>query len=97
MKDYRLGTVLRKWTTPVHWAFGVLCGAIAIQFFPAGLALLAISAGNQIWNDYEEKFHKPNYLPTGCADWWEGFLTFCITMTVAVILSWCKVLTINYI
>jgi len=91
MRNYRLGIALRKWTTPVHWAFGVLCAVVATQHFPAGILLLLVFAGNQIWNDWAENKKE------GCTDWWESFLVFCIVFSVALILDLVGVISIRWV
>jgi hypothetical protein len=96
VRDYRLGVKLRKWTTSVHWAFGLLCGVVSSLFFPGGIVLLAIFAGNQIWNDKEEKSRNKEYIRTGCTDWWESFLVFCIVFTIAVILDLADAISIRW-
>ena len=88
--------IRRKWTTPVHWACGVLCGIFSIAFFPAGILLLVIYAGNQVWNDWENKQRKGEK-PEGCSDWWEILLTYSIVMAIAIILHLAGVISIRFL
>ncbi len=97
MRDFRLGGILRKHTTPVHWALGVLWAIVAVEFFPAVLALMGVNAGNQIWNDKEEQARDPTYKMQGCSDWWESYLVFCILFSIALILHLSGVVTIRWI
>jgi hypothetical protein len=92
----RLGEILRKHTTPVHWACGVLCGVFSIAYFPAGVLLLAVYAGNQVWNDWEN-MKKHNSAPEGCSDWWEMLLTYSIVIAIAIILHLAGVISIRWI
>jgi len=99
--------VLRKPTTPVHWIFGVFCAVISWQFFFAGFALMVLFAGDELWNDKEllgrQKILEehgldsgPLYVPEGCTDWWESFLTYCLSFGVILILNFAHVLTIRW-
>ena len=81
---------LRKNTTPVHWGVGALCVGLAYLFFPAGLALLAIFAGMEAWNDYCAGKKE------GFDDWLDAFLVFCVGLTVLVILQFCGRIAINW-
>ena len=88
--------ILRKWTTPVHWACGVLCGLFSIAYFPAGLALLTIYALNQVWNDWEN--HKRySKLPEGCTDWHEMLVPYSIVISPAIILHLAGVISIRFL
>jgi len=87
---------LRKWTVPVHWAFGLFCAFVLWQFAPAGIALLLIFAGMQVWNDKEEKAHNPGYLPTGCRDFWDSVVTFCPAVGTEVLLDMLQIITIRW-
>ena len=95
MRNYRLGGVLRKDTTPVHWALGVIWAIVGVEFFPAVLALMGVNAGNQIWNDWEN-MKRYGTKPEGCSDWWESYLVFCILFSVALILHLAGVITIRW-
>lgn len=81
---------LRKWTTLIHWVFGVICGVVAVQCFPAGITLLLMFAGFEAWNDWCDCSKR------GAADWWESFLTFCIVFSVAIILHIAGIITIGW-
>jgi len=86
----RLKTKLRKWTTPIHLLLGIMCGIASIQFFPAGIIILIFFAVTELWNDYYENKNE------GYMDWWEAFLTFCITFSTALILNWLNIITIRW-
>jgi hypothetical protein len=86
----RLKTRLRKWTTPIHLLFGIMCCIASIQFFPAGIIILVIFAGAELWNDHCDNTNE------GYMDWWESFLTFCITFAIALVLNWLKVINIRW-
>lgn len=96
MKDYRLGAVLRKWTTPVHWLLGLFLGLVIIKCWPLALLLLYVFERDERWNDAEEKAHDPTYLPTGCADWWECFAVMMGTFGLEVALDLAGVIAINW-
>jgi hypothetical protein len=96
LKKYAFYSLLRKWTVPVHWAYGLFCAFVAWQFFPAGILLLGIFAGMEVWNDKEEKARDPAYLPSGCADWWDCFVTFCPGFGVELLLHTTHIITITW-
>ena len=87
---YALWPKLRKWTVPIHWAFGFFCAWLAWQFFPAGILLLVIFAGWEVWNDWAEGTRE------GCQDWHESFITFCPGFGVELILHCVGIITIRW-
>jgi hypothetical protein len=96
LKKYAFYPKLRKWTVPVHWAMGLFCAFAASQFVPAGLFLLCLFAFMEWWNDKEEKARNPAYLPSGCADWWDSFVTFCPGFGVDLLLNALHIITLRW-
>jgi len=89
--------LLRKNTTPVHWLYGFFCAFLILEFgIVAGLVMMGIFAVMEYWNDKEEKARNKYYLPTGCADWWEAFLTFCIGYGVLALLHRLGIISIGW-
>ena len=89
---------LRKNTTPVHWAFGFLCAYFMVAFgLLFSLIMMGIMAGDQVWNDWEEKANKPGYKPSGCTDWWESWLTYCIGAGVVALLHHLSIVSVGWI
>lgn len=89
-EKYALWPKLRKWTVPIHWAFGLFCAWLAWQFFPAGALLLGIFAGWEWWNDWAERTRW------GYLDWHESFITFCLGFVVELILHCIGIITIRW-
>jgi len=88
---YALWPKLRKWTVPIHWAFGFALAWLAWQCFPAAIILLLIFAGWEAWNDWAEKSRM------GFLDWHECFLTFCIGFFGPVLILHCiGIITIRW-
>lgn len=81
---------LRKKTVVAHWLYGVLCAYVAMLFFPAGLVLLGIFAGDEYWNDWCEKKRE------GEKDWWDAFLFFCIGFIAILILQACNIVSVRW-
>lgn len=81
---------LRKNSVIAHWLFGGLCAGFSAAFFPAGLILMGIFAGWEWWND------KCDGSDEGAMDWWDAFLTFCIGLTVILVLYFCGKMTIKW-
>lgn len=96
-KKYALLPKLRKWTTPVHWAYGGLSAYLILAHgILAGWLAMVIFACWERWNDQEEKARNAAYLPSGCADWWESFFVFMIGHGVLAILSYIGIVTIGW-
>lgn len=93
MRDFRLGGILRKNTTPVHWALGAFFATIStFLYFPAGFALLILAAANQVWNDWELGKKE------GCTDWWESWAVYLgYLMLISTPLALAEVITIRWI
>ena len=87
---YKGLVLLRKWTTPVHWIYGMFCGVVAVEFFPAGVTLMLVFAGMEMWNDWCDGTRG------GCTDWWESFLTFCGAFGIALMLDLAGVIGITW-
>lgn len=82
---------LRKWTTPIHWAYGLYCCFMIYEFgILAGWGLMAMFAGMELWNDRCEGTKQ------GCADWWEGFVTFIPGHGVLGILHGLTIITVTW-
>jgi len=70
---------IRKDTTPVHWLYGLLCALLIFTFgILYGLVMMAVFGIMEYWNDKELRARDPSYLPEGCTDWWESFVTFSV-------------------
>lgn len=81
MNRLQLWTRVRKKSVLAHWLYGVLCAIVALQFFPACLALLVVFGVMEWWNDWAENARE------GCSDWWDAFLVFCIGFGVILFLD----------
>lgn len=64
LKLWALKIKLRKWTTPIHLACGLLIAAL-IPYFPAAAALLLVAMG------LIEYWQEKNIGDTGLEDFWE--------------------------
>jgi hypothetical protein len=81
--------IVRKETTPVHWLFGgVLCWGMALAF---GLASAFFMQGffmlDEKWNDHDDIANGYTKLYSGCADWWENWLMFCVAAVPIIFLQ----------
>jgi len=82
---------LRKWTTPIHWAFGFFCDYLIFSFgILAGWGMMGMFAGFEAWND------KCDGGRQGAKDWWEAFLMFCIGKIPLAILHCLGIITIRW-
>jgi len=83
---YSAYQILRKWTTPVHWALGIMCGVIIVRYgWPSGITLssilMVLFLAFEILDDKNHGTHE------GSMDWWESYFTLCATIAVAFILN----------
>jgi len=80
-KWYSASRLLRKYTTPIHWLFGVACGIMVLAFWPLSVIFMT---GFALW----ERWNDENALTcVGDMDWWESFATYFITCIVLVALD----------
>lgn len=85
MKDdkklYGLKLRLRKWTTPFHIMFGLLCAAL-IPYYPVASGFLLVTFGFDEWWQYK------TIDPKSEKDFWEGGVcAFAIGMGIVLILT----------
>jgi len=74
--------VLRKWTSPVHYVYGLLCAYLTYEFgLLAGLIMMGLFAGDELWGDYCYDTKE------GGDDWWESFLFYTIGLGVLALLQ----------
>jgi len=69
--------VLRKWSTPAHWAFGIFCGLLVLKFWPLSIILMVGFALWENWNDMNTYVNGE-----GDIDWHEAFAAFVVTLVV---------------
>lgn len=82
---------LRKWTTPIHWAFGFFCDFLIFAFgILAGWGMMGMFAGFEVWND------KCDGSKQGAMDWWEAFLMFCIGKIPLAVLHCLSIIVIGW-
>jgi ABC-type Fe3+ transport system permease subunit len=94
---YSLYLKLRKWTVPIHWAFGILCAVMFIYCWPAAVVMMLLFAMWEWWNDKNLKENLGNdYKKEGDQDWWDSFFTFCMGISVAAILHGLGLITITW-
>jgi hypothetical protein len=87
---------LRKKTVLAHWLYGLFCAIVAWQFFPAGITLLLIFAGWEMWNDVNEKKRQSTYKPEGDLDFWDALVVKISSFAIIVVLHIIGVLTIRW-
>jgi len=92
---------LRKWTTPIHWFFGGVCGYILVKYgYPIGVLIgagfLVLFGVFEFWNDYCLKKRCPSYLPEGDEDWWESFLVCFVVIVIYVMLDSIGIVSLNW-
>jgi len=88
---------LRKHTTPVHWLYGLLCAFLMLSWgITAGWVAMVAFALLERWNDEEEIRNKLTKKYSGCADWWESFLTFMIGQGILALLSYLGIVSIRW-
>ena len=82
---------LRKWTTPIHWAFGFLCCYLTYVFgILVGWGMMGAFGGWEKWNDDCDGSKQ------GAMDWWESFLAYCVGLTILAILHDLEVVNIGW-
>ena len=88
----RLGyLLLRKYTTPVHWLYGIYCAFLILSFgLLAGWGMMGIFALWEHWNDKNQRTHE------GAMDWWESFFIFCIGQGILAILNYLGMITVRW-
>jgi hypothetical protein len=96
-EKYSLYLKLRKWTVPIHWAYGAICAVFFVDCWPLALALMIIFAMWEWWNDKNLKENLGKvYKKEGDQDWWESLVTFIPGIFLARILDWIGLLTIRW-
>jgi hypothetical protein len=84
---YSLYLKLRKWTVPIHWAFGIFCVVIFVHCWPAAVVFMLLFAMFEWWNDKNLKENLGKiYKKEGDQDWWDSFFFLCIGVGVALII-----------
>lgn len=81
---------LKKKTVVAHWLFGALCAGFSAAYFPAGFLMMGFFAHFEKWNDKCDGSHE------GAQDWWDGFLIFCVGLTLILILHFCGRMEIRW-
>ena len=94
--------LLRKPTTPVHLAYGLLAVFIIWQFgILAGLAMMVLFMVWEWWNDRNEKMRKVAagipYVYEGDWDWWESSVSFCIGFFILGIFKMLGMVTVGWL
>jgi hypothetical protein len=76
---------IRKWSVISHWFLGALCAYLTTVDRPFAISVLAIFAGMEVWNDYNEGKGWKN--GSGCTDFWDAFIVFIGGIVLVSILS----------
>ena len=80
--------ILRKWTSPVHYIYGLLCAFFVYAFgLGFGSFMMLLFAAVELWEDYCLKDRREGYKLEGADDWWEAFLFFVIGVSIIGLLK----------
>ena len=89
----KLKLKLRKWTSPIHFLYGIGCVLVAIKFFPASFALILLFALYEYWDDYAHSMARDS---EGVDDFWEAFAVYSVGLLIALILDYAGILSISW-